>query len=380
MAVIGWLVFAATRSPGFVGLAFTLRLAPLVLAGVPIGALSDRVGRVRLLQGSNLVAAATSFGIVGLAISGPPSIAVLLAASAALGFADSGRMVCGNNLVFELAGELEPTRAIALSNFVAGIGQVVGGALSGVALSVAGPAPAAAIIGGGYLASALLLVGVRDPSGGRSVATAPFAAAVRDGLAILRRVPTVGMLIAVALVVEMFAFSCVALDPVFAGQLFLVGPIGLGLIVSTRACGRLTGSGALALIRPRQSVGRALAIAVLGFGVALAVYALAPNLVVALPVVFVVGIASAVLDVLVLTAVQAGVEAPSRGRAAGLWVLMIGLQPVGVLEVGLVAQLEGARFAQELNGAIVAVFGVLLLGTGFGRRIRAMGTVSPPVV
>jgi MFS family permease len=379
LAVIGWLAFAATKSPGVVGLVFALRLAPLVLLGVPVGTLSDRFGRIRILQASNLVAAAIFFGLAVLAIWMTPSIVVLLSVSIGLGLADAGRMVCGNNLVFEFAGDLGPTRAFALSNFVGAIGQIIGGAIAGVALSSAGPGFAAAIVASGSAASALLLIEIRDKRRSAVVEFPSFAGALRDGLALLRRVPTVGLLIAVALVVEMFAFSCVVLDPVFAGQVFLVGPAGLGLIIAFRSLGRLAGSGSLAVVRPRRSVGNTLAVAVLGFGLALAAYSRAPGLVVALPLVLGAGIASVLVDALVLAALQASVDAASRGRAAGLWVLMIGLQPIGVLEVGFVAQIAGARFAQGLNGAMVAAFGILLLATSVGRRLKDIGTIGHPV-
>jgi MFS family permease len=375
-ALIGWLVFATTSSPALVGLAFALRLAPLAVAGVPIGALSDRLGRTRILQGSNVLAAATSFAIVALSLMDTGQLSVLLVAAAFFGLADAGRMVTANNLAFDLAGDFGTTRAIAASNFVSGAGVAVGGAIAGVALSVAGASVTATVVGLAYGVSALLLIGTSDLPLVRPETSPSFAAAVGAGISMLRRVPTVGVLIGVALAVELFAFSCVALDPVFAGKVFLAGPAGLGLILAARAIGRLTGSGILALAPHRRSLGRVLALAVLGFGLALIAYALAPRLLVAAPIVLVVGIASVVVDALVLTALQAGVEAGSRGRAAGLWVVMVGLQPIGLLEVGLVAQVAGARFAQVLNGLVVAAFGLLLLGTALGRRIRDIETVS----
>jgi MFS family permease len=376
LALIGWLVFATTASPALVGLAFALRLAPLAVAGVPIGAMSDRFGRTRILQGSNLLAATISFAIVALSLRGMAPLSVLFVAAATFGLADAGRMVAGNNLAYDFAGDFGTTRAIAASNFVSGIGAAFGGAVAGVTLSVAGPAVTASAVGLAYGTSALLLLGTSDLQVARTEAPPSFAAAVGAGLAMLRRVPTVGLLIGVALAVELFAFSCVALDPVFAGKVFLAGPAGLGLILAARAIGRLTGSVILALAPHRRSLGRALALAVLGFGLALIAYALAPRLLIAVPIVLGVGIASVVVDALVLTALQAGVEAGSRGRVAGLWVVIVGLQPIGVLEVGLVAQVAGARFAQVLNGLIVAAFGLLLLGTALGRRIRDIETVS----
>ena len=380
VAVIGWLAFAATKSPGIVGLVFALRLVPLVLLGVPMGTLSDRFGRLRILQASNYVAAAIFFGLAVLAISRTPPLGVLLFVSIGLGVADAGRMVCGNNLVFELAGGLGPTKAFALSSFVGAIGQIAGGAIAGVALSSTGPSLAAAVVASGSAATALLLTGISDRHRAGPMESPSFTVALREGVALMRRVPAVGLLIAVGLVVEMFAFSCAALDPVFAAQVFLVGPAGLGLIIAARSLGRLAGSGALAVVRSRRSLGRTLTFAVLGFGLALTAYSQAPSLVVALPLVLGAGIASVLVDALILAALQASVDAASRGRAAGLWVLMIGLQPVGVLEVAFVAQIAGARFAQGLNGAMVAAFGMILLATSIGRRLKAIGTIGQPVV
>lgn len=379
LAVIGWLAFAATKAPGIVGLVFALRLAPLALVGVPIGTLSDRFGRVRILQGSNLFSAVIFFGLAVLARSGAPSLAVLFSVSIALGLADAGRMVCGNNLVFELAGELGPTTAFAISNFVGAIGQIAGGAIAGFALTSTGPSLAAAVVASASAAGALLLIGIRDRHTPGSIEVSSFTAGLREGLALLRRVPTVGLLIAVALVVEMFAFSCAALDPVFAGQVFLVGPAGLGLIIAARSLGRMAGSGALAVVRPRRSLGRTLAVSVFGFGVALAAYSQARGLAVALPLVIGAGIASVLVDALILAALQTSVDAGSRGRVAGLWVLIIGLQPIGVLEVGFLAQIAGARFAQGLNGAMVAAFGILLLATSVGRRLKDIVTIEQAV-
>jgi MFS family permease len=375
-ALIGWLVFAATASPALVGLAFALRLAPLALAGVPIGALSDRLGRTRILLISNVLAVPVAFAIAALSLLDMALLSVLLVAAVLFGLADAGRMVTGNNLAYDLAGDFGTTRAMAASNFVSGTGAALGGAIAGLTLSAGGPALTAAVVGLSYAASALLLIGVSDHPVALPRAAPSLAAAVGEGIALLHRVPTVGVLIGVALAVELLAFSCVALDPVFAGKVFLAGPAGLGVILAARAIGRLSGSGILALAPHRPLLGRVLALAVLGFGLGLVAYAFAPGLLIAAPIVLGVGVASVMVDALVLTALQAGVDAGSRGRVAGLWVVIVGLQPIGVLEIGLVAQIAGARFAQGLNGVIVVAFGLLLLLTGLGRRIREIETTN----
>ncbi|MFI5281802.1 MAG: MFS transporter [Candidatus Dormibacterales bacterium] len=376
-ALFGWLVFDATESPALVSVAFALRLLPLAIAGVPVGALSDRLGRIRILQGSNLLAAAIATALAAIAWSGRTELLTLLVAAAAFGLADSGRLVSGNNLVFDLAGGLGTTRAVAASNFVAGIGVAIGGGAAGQSLSRASPAVVAVAVALAYAASAALMTGVSEVRHARPAERPSFAASLGAGLAMLREVPVVGGLIGLAFVVEVFAFSAMALDPVFAGKVFTVGPAGLGLIIVARAGGRLCGSGILVLSPPQRALGRVLTFAVVGFGIALVTYAVAPRFQLALPLVLGAGVASVLVDALVLTALQTAVEHGSRGRAAGLWVLIVGLQPIGVLEVGLVAQFLGARDAQLLNGLIVGVFGLVLVGTGLGRRIREIEARDP---
>src|SRR4029077_1364614 len=131
------------------------------------------------------------------------------------------------------------TRAVAASNFVSGVGVALGGAISGFTLSVAGPRGTGTGGGTTFGISALLLIGVSDALRKRPPVAPTFAAAIRAGVALLRDVPSVRVLIGVALAVELFAFSYVALDPVFAGRVFAVGPAGLGAIFVARAAGRL---------------------------------------------------------------------------------------------------------------------------------------------
>jgi hypothetical protein len=123
----------------------------------------------------------------------------------------------------------------------------------------------------------------------------------------------------------------------------------------------MAGSG---LLIWKGHAGRAIswiAVAVGCFGVFLVAYATAPTFALALFFTCGAGAASAVVDVGEQTAMQASVDPSVRGRAAGLWVLAVGLGPLGVLEVGVLAQAVGARAAQAINGAVVAVFGLLLV-------------------
>jgi hypothetical protein len=340
-----------------------------------MGALSDRFGRFRLLVASNSVQAAISFALAAAALGGAPSLAVLLLASTGYGVADSGRLVSGANLTYDLSGRLGAMRAIATANVISGIGMALGGVIAGVTLGRAGPSATAAVIGVAFSAGALALIGLPQLSPPTSRRTSSLFSLVRAGLGLVRGLPAVRLLIIIALVAEVFAFSGMTLDPIFARVVFVVGPTGLGEILTARAVGRISGAAVLVLIGPRAEIGRWLAVAVSLFGAALLGYALAPAFAAALVLVWVSGVAGVTVDVLEQTALQAGVGSTSRGRAAGLWVLTLGLGPIGVVEVGFLAQLLGARVAQASDGLIVVAFGLLLLGK-LGQRVRSIATVS----
>jgi MFS family permease len=371
-ALIGWLVFSSTRSPAVVGLALVVRITPLALTGVPAGALSDRVGPLRLLAAGNAIGAVVSLVLASAALATTPPLAALLLLSAGYGVGDAARMVGGQNLAYDLSGRFGATRAIAMANLVSGVGQLLGGTLAGVTLDTVGAAATAAAVGAAYAAGGLSLVRLSHLPRERSSPVPSLLSGVRDGLRLLRQLPAIRLLITVALVVELFGFSGMALDSIFAGAVFVAGPGGLGAILAARAAGRITGAGVLALFRPRAEIGRWLAVAAALFGAGLVGYAFAPALPSALVLMWVTGVAAVLVDALAQTAIQDGVKPALRGAASGLWVVTVGLGPIGVLEVGVVAQLIGARLAQAANGVVVLVFGLLLLGA-LGRRLRPGG-------
>jgi hypothetical protein len=150
------------------------------------------------------------------------------------------------------------------------------------------------------------------------------------------------------------------------------------LIVAARAVGKTLGASVLVVLGPRTTMGHWLGCALLVFALSLLSFSLVPWFPVALVLVAIAGAASVMVDTLEQTALQAAVEKTARGRAAGLWVLMIGAGPIGVLEIGIVAQILGARFAQASSSALVLMFAIILTGRA-GARLRGI-RITPSVI
>ncbi len=371
LVVVGWLVYAATSSATAVSLAYAARLAPLVLVAVPAGAVVDRLGARRGLILSNLAGAAVMLAIAALAAVGAPVGALVLAA-AFLGATDAVRMVTGPALTYELSVTLAPTRTIALANLTAGTGQAIGAALVGSVVAAFGPVAGAVVVAVAYASAGWIATGIRaasrpTPADASVRSVRSFGGDLRDGVTLVRRVRLVGLLIAVATGIELFGFAGNGLDPVFAGAVFGGGAGVLGAIGGARSVGRLLGSLGVAARWHGRSLVPAVGVTSLVFGLGLVAYASSPTILVALPCAVVVGVAGGVIDILEQGGLQAAVPAEARARATSLWVLTVGLGPIGVLLAGALADAFGARATQAGYGVVVGSVGIAVLAA------RALG-------
>lgn len=364
VALIGWLVFERTRSPAVVSIAFALRFLPMAFTGVLAGVLSDRFGRRFMLVAANGAQALLSFALAIAAGVHWATAPVLILAAGAYGVADSVRLVSGMNLTYDLSHTSHtshPLRGMAWANLVISGGQALGALMTTGVLSTLGPSASAAAVGAVFLVGAALAARVEVTRPAEQADRSPLLSSIKAGLGLLGHARTLTLLFCVAVVAEWFAFSGAALDPVFAGSVFVAGPLGLGLILLARAAGRIAGSGLLIWQGHALRAISWIAVAVGFFGAFLVAFATAPTFLLALLFTCGAGAAAAIVDVAEQTAMQASVDASVRGRAAGLWVLAVGLGPLGVLEVGILAQAVGARAAQAINGAVVVLFGLLLV-------------------
>ena len=178
-------------------------------------------------------------------------------------------------------------------------------------------------------------------------------------------------LIGLALLNSLFGISYITLLPVFADKLFNAGSTGYGLLQAAHGCGALCGTLTLAstahmIRRP----GTALLTAAVGVGIALVVFSRMPVLMLALPVLLVVGFCNTFYLTQINTLLQHNVPNHLRGRVMSLYSLCFNLAPLGGLLAGAMAAAVDARFAITVGGVIVALNALLLLRSA---RLRRLG-------
>jgi predicted MFS family arabinose efflux permease len=162
-------------------------------------------------------------------------------------------------------------------------------------------------------------------------------------------------------VCEIFAFSHMSALPLFAQDVLVTGPEGLGTLNAALALGGAVAVTLLSLLPGRVEREPLLGTIFLVYGLSILALAATRDLVAAAAVLVVIGCCAGAFDVLQQTLIQMAVPDAQRGRAVGIWVVSIGSAPLGHLEMGLLIAALGAPAALLLNGAVTVAAAATLL-------------------
>ena len=354
--VLGWLVLDLTNSPLLVGVALALRMAPLLLIGLPAGVLADRGDRIVLLRGANTTMALALTLLGTLTVLGRVTVESVLAITFFVGCARALQQVTQQTHAHDLVGPARLTHALGALGIAQRLGGLTGALLAGWLIGHRGPGVAYLAAAGACLVATLVL----PRRSAHPVHASAGATSVWEGLSSFfqaaraeRRLPALMALTAAG---EVLGFSHQAVLPSLARDILHVGPEGLGAMSAARQAG-----GILAMLcvgRLSQLGGlTSIFVTALGvFGVGVAALGLAPGYGSVLLVLTLVNAVGATCDVLGQSLMQQAVPPALRGRASGAWVVAIGVGPVGQFQIGALVSWLGVAAALGASGAaLVAV-------------------------
>lgn len=359
VVAIPFQVFTMTGSSlavGMIGLATVVPLVTLSLAG---GAIADAVDRRKLLLLTQLASAATSAGLALNAMSSSPRlwpIYVLAALSAGLAGVD---LPARNAMIPNLVGrELYPSAA-ALGQIQFQIGQVAGPALAGLIIGQVSLAAAYWIDVASFAAAviALLLIAPQPPEGGGTRAS---LSSIAEGL---RYVKGRRLLVGTFLIdIDAMVFGMPrALFPALGTEFFGGGAGTVGLLYAAPGAGALVGALFTGWVGGVRRQGRAVIVAVLVWGTAIAAFGLVPWLPLGLFMLALAGAADVVSAVFRNTILQLSVPDGLRGRLSSVHIAVVtGGPQLGDAEAGAVAALVSPRFS-VVSGGLACILGVAAL-------------------
>ena len=372
---VGWQVYALTGSPFYLGLVGLAQFLPMFLLTLAVGHVADRYDRrmiVRLCQIiEGLAAAALAFGSFSGWQSKESILGVVFIAGAARAFEAPTLQA----LVPGLVPTLLIPRAMAWSASAHQTATILGPAIGGL-LYTAGPTAAYATASVLFLAASLLiaLIRIERPPPNREPVSLQSLFA---GIVFIRNQPVVLGAISLDLFAVLLG-GATALLPVYARDILVAGPWGLGLLRSAPAVGALAMSIFLARKMIEHRIGWVMFVAVVVFGVATIVFAISTSFVLSLGALVVLGAADVISVVIRSSLVQIKTPDEMRGRVSAVNSMFIGTSnQLGEFESGLTAALFGVVPAVLIGGAGTLV--VVILWMRLFPQLLRIDSLKPEV-
>lgn len=370
MVAIGWQMYDVTGSAWDLGLVGLYQFVPALLFTLVAGHVADRLHRGRIVA-SCMVAQALVAGVlvaatVGAGADGPwVSRELLLGVSVVLGLARAFQMPAMQSLTPNLLPAPLLARGLAFSS--AGTqAAIIGGPALGGLVFVAGAQAVYALCALSFGIGCVLVFLVRYPRTPR----VGEAASLRTMLAGLGFVWRRKLLLG-AVSLDLFAVllgGATALLPMFAKDILLVGPWGLGLLRGAPAVGALLMSGVLTRWPLRRRVGRSLLLSVALFGLCMVAFGLSTHFWLSMLVLAVAGGADTVSVVVRQTLVQLDTPDAMRGRVSAVNSVFIGASnQLGEFESGVTAEWMG-----PVASVVVGGLGTVLIALAWLRLFPAL--------
>jgi MFS family permease len=361
-------VYKITGSTLAVGLIGLCELVPLLVLPVLGGAIADAVERRRLALVAHVLIALLSGALVVNARLAQPRLWVLYVfaflAAGAYGLYSPALRAWPARL---LPVELLPS-AMALEATTYNIASLAGPAVAGVLIAAIGLAGAYMVDVVTYLAGFATIAAMR-PSPPTAERAGIDLESIREGLRFLRGRRVLQATFWVDINAMVFGMP-MALFPAFAKDVLGSGPRVLGLLYAAPAAGSLLAGLASGRARHVRRQGRAIMVAVVCWGGAIAGFGLSTTIVAALAFLAVAGAADMVSGIFRDAVLKTTTPDEMRGRLEGVSLSVVAGGPsLGDLEAGALASVTSVPFS-IVSGGLACIVGVGVLAAAIPELLR----------
>ena len=361
----GFYVFELTGRESLLGIVVAAAAVPAVSLALFGGVVADRMDKKRVIQASQLVSMGVALFVAVSITTGTITWVHLLAASAMQGSVMPLVMPARQAITPQLVGMDRLTNAIALNAMVMSLTTMVVPALTGSLIKYLGVDSVYYIIAGMYVLAVLFttrLPKVEVPPRGRQTTV---LGDIRDGFSYVFDNRVILVLLVLSFATIIFAMPIRFILPIFAKDVFEVGPDGLGTLMSAMGFGALGGTLVIAFIGKVSRRGLALVASGILSGLVLLSFAATshfmPMFTTGMAILVVVGVIQAARLTLTSSLMMEYTTQEYRGRVMSIFGLNMGIMPAGVLPVTLVAERVGAPVALGIMAGILIFVAIVIL-------------------
>jgi len=348
---VGVVVYQRTDSAFLVSMMTMLRLLPMGLFGVFLGALAERFDRGRTLFMVVLLMSGTSAVLAVLDLAGQLEVWHLAVASFINGCGWATDNPVRRVMMGEVVGREKVGTAMSLDVGASNATRMIGPALGGFLLAGTGIRGAfiLSVLMYGTALLAILTIRSRIPRGAGSSAV---LARIGEGLALVRGDRRLIGVLVVTVIYNLFAWPFTSMIPVIGRDRLHLGPEGVGLLATMDGIGAFAGAMLLALWLIPRWYGRAYIGGVICYLITVVIFALAQSPALAGAALLLTGLGGAGFATTQATLVYLAAPPEMRSRILGVLTVCIGTGPIGFVWLGWLADRIGAHNATAVTGVL----------------------------
>ena len=355
--VLGWLTYELTRSPLLTSLALGLGAVPFLLAGPLGGVLVDSWDRRKMLVAAIAYQTLITVGFAMVVIFELVEPWTILTFSFLIGLpwvvAEPTRM----SLVARFVPKDAMVNAFALNAMAFSATRLAAPAAGGLILGLIGPGPALLVQAALCAIGVVMALRLRFEESPRILRRVGDAlAGLREGGEYVRGQPMLLGLLLLGVVPPVLVMPFVhGLMPVYAAEVFGVGPSGLGVLLTALGVGSAIGTVGLATFGQAGRQGRLVVLSVSWLVLCMLVLTQIDSYRLVMPLLVALGVGVSCFWATTTATIQMMVDEEMRGRIGGLYMVTWGFFPAGSLLAGTLAQMFDPPTATMVAACLVAV-------------------------
>jgi MFS family permease len=354
---VAWQTYELTDSALSLGLIGLAQFAPVFAFALIAGHAADRYDRRRIALLSQALQCAVAITFALLSSTGALSQHVIYAGAFLTGTALAFQSPSLRSLLPDLVERADWPRCIAWSSAVRKVAVVAGPGLGGFMYAL-GPATVYGTCAVCFLTAGILFASLRTRHAMRLRAPATLET-LFAGIGYIRN----HRVVLGAITLDLFATllgGATALLPIYARDILMTGPEGLGLLRAAPAAGGVVVSFVLFRVELARHIGRVMFACVGVFGIATIVFGLSRSFALSLCVLVVLGAADMISVVIRQSLIQLETPDAMRGRVSAVNSLCTSTSnQLGQFQSGVTAALIGTVPAVVLGGVAAIVVAAL---------------------
>lgn len=347
-----WLVYRLTGSSVLLGVTSFASQIPSFVLGPVAGVWADRWDRRRVLLITQALAAAQSFTMAGLTLSGRITVAEIVWLSVFQGVVNSFDMPARQSFMVRMVnGREDLSNAIALNSTMVNGGRLLGPAIAGIIIAAVGEGDCFLIDGISYFAVIASLFAMKVDSQPVGTTGSSLMVQLREGWNYVSGFAPIRTVLISFAIVSFMGVPYTVLMPVFAARVLHGGAHTLGFLMGAAGVGSLVSAMALAARKSVRGLYRVIPIVAALFGCGLIAFSFSRNLWLSLALLTVTGFGMMQFASASNTVIQTVVEEDKRGRVMSYYMMAyMGASPFGSLLAGSLAPVIGAPGTVMLCG------------------------------